>query len=401
MTNILNFEKRLREMKLPDIYTQRGKECYLDPFREKMIYITPEETVRQQIARYFINELNVPVEMILIEEHLSHYGISSKKRADIIIEKYESDREILIPCAIIECKSNNITISDRAINQAIEYADDLGCDYVFISNGIDILAVKYDLVGHKYIMLNKLPTYNDMINGYYEEITPIEVQPRIPFNKLQEYGKLLVGYDIGTNTPKIMLPILTNLWECLLDETHALPAKKYKMFELIQDYGVRLLSYGNASGGKFDGVYRSFIIKTDGNDEFVSIGFSTYSTTAKPDNIRTSINVAIDNERLTHHALQFVVDDQLIISGDRGYFYHSGRIGVSNKGSGKIDELKQFIIDYGYDKILKKGKIYLGSINNDRLLYLDDPEVTDFIENLISYALIRDKYREYIKIIKL
>ena len=51
----------------------------------------------------------------------------------------------------------------------------------------------------------------------------------------------------------------------------------------------------------------------------------------------------------------------------------------------------------GYDKILKNGKIYLGKVTNNRLLYLDDPEVAEFVENLISYALIRDKYREYLK----
>lgn len=32
---------------LPPTYSRQGKECYLDPIRKKLIYITPEETVRQ------------------------------------------------------------------------------------------------------------------------------------------------------------------------------------------------------------------------------------------------------------------------------------------------------------------------------------------------------------------
>jgi hypothetical protein len=393
---MIDFEQKLNAMKLPDIYHKDGKPCYLDTFRKKMIYITPEETVRQGILRYLVDILKVPVEMILVEEHLSHYGIISKKRADIVINKYDDESNQWFPCAIIECKAKAMIIGDSASKQAIEYADELGCDYVFISNGINMLAAKYDEKKEQYIEIKELPSYKDMLNGKYEELTQTKVPPRIPFGQLKERSDSYVDQEFGISTPKHMLPFLTNLWECFLDETHKLPVKKYHKFELTKDYGNRVLSYGNASGGTFAGVYRSFLIKVGTNDEFVSIGFSKYFTTARPDNMRTCINVAIDNEKSMHQSLQLVVDNQLMISGDKCRFSHSGRIGISNKGTGKIDELKQYIME-DYDKILKNGKIDLGTITNDRLLYLDDPEVVDFVENLISYALVRDKYREYFK----
>ena len=31
------------ELKLPPIYHRNGKDCYLDPIRQKLIYITPVE----------------------------------------------------------------------------------------------------------------------------------------------------------------------------------------------------------------------------------------------------------------------------------------------------------------------------------------------------------------------
>lgn len=34
-----------REVELPPIYKRNGRDCYLDPIRQKLIYITPEETV--------------------------------------------------------------------------------------------------------------------------------------------------------------------------------------------------------------------------------------------------------------------------------------------------------------------------------------------------------------------
>ena len=69
----------ISKQRLPVIYKRGGKDCYLDPIRKKLIYITPEETVRQKVISYLIDDLKVPAEMILVEEHLSHYGIQSKR----------------------------------------------------------------------------------------------------------------------------------------------------------------------------------------------------------------------------------------------------------------------------------------------------------------------------------
>ena len=60
------------ELKLPPIYHRNGKDCYLDPIRQKLIYITPEETVRQKVISYLTDTLKVPSDMIVLEQHLSH-----------------------------------------------------------------------------------------------------------------------------------------------------------------------------------------------------------------------------------------------------------------------------------------------------------------------------------------
>ena len=75
----------LSSQPLPKIYSRKGKDCYLDPIRKKLIFITPEETVRQRVISYLLNDLKVPIEMISVEQHLSHYGIKSSLRADILI----------------------------------------------------------------------------------------------------------------------------------------------------------------------------------------------------------------------------------------------------------------------------------------------------------------------------
>ena len=190
--------------------------------------------------------------------------------------------------------------------------------------------------------------------------------------------------------------IWNNLLEGLLDPRHQLPKRDYDLFSLIEDYGVRTLSYGNAAGGNFSGLYRSFIIDVNGSTEFVSIGLSTYATFARPDDVKTVLNVAIDNEKESHHALQLVLDDNVEYSGNKFTFLHHGKIAVSNKGSGKVDELRKFVKARRPQLICGK-QFCMGTLVNDRNWDLDDTEVVNLIENLISYALIRDEYRKEVK----
>ena len=49
------------------IYRRRGKESYIDPVRQQLIYVTPEETVRQRTINYLLQELNVPLNMLTVE----------------------------------------------------------------------------------------------------------------------------------------------------------------------------------------------------------------------------------------------------------------------------------------------------------------------------------------------
>ena len=91
-----------------------------------------------------------------------------------------------------------------------------------------------------------------------------------------------------------------------------------------------------------------------------------------------------------------MLDDYMTVLGDKCSFYHSGRIAVGNIGSGKISELKE-LVSKRYPKIIKNDRFYFGTLTHNKLWHLDDKNVIDFIENIISYALIRDEYREIVK----
>jgi hypothetical protein len=74
------------------------------------------------------------------------------------------------------------------------------------------------------------------------------------------------------------------------------------------------------------------------------------------------------------------------------YFYHHGRIAIGNIGSGKISELRE-LVQVKYPQIVDKNRFFLGKLEHDGLWHIDDREINTIIENLISYALLRDEYR--------
>ena len=396
----------LSKAKLPPIYKRNGRECYLDPVRKKLIYITPEETVRQKVISYLISILKVPADMIIVEEPLSHYGVKTKDRADIVIRSLTRDNE-LAPLAVIECKAESVPLDEKAFFQAQGYSDSLETTYTLITNGASYFCFKFDEAENQYIEIKELPAYGDMLTGEFiaEEIEA--PPPRIPLDKLKD--QLLLSFedakandyvgDISYGTPMNLAVPLFNLWEGLLDVSVKMPAGDYGMFRLIEDYGVRMLTYGNGSGGHFFGPYRSFLVEIDGNTEFYSLCVTSYwkdGWLEKGKLPKTCICVAHDDEEASHHALQLVAEDNVTVSGDTLKFYHHGRIAVGRMGSGKKSDLLN-LVRQRYPTIIKGDRYYLGSIRNDHPLRLDEPDMVDLVVNLISYSIVRDEYRQTVK----
>ena len=388
----------LAKQPLPKIYTRKGRECYLDPIRKKLIYITPEETVRQKVISHLLYDLDVPADMISVEENLSHYGIKSIRRTDITIKCLTKDGD-LIPVAVIECKAPGIGLGDKVAEQLSFYSDTLGCDYAMMINDIEYQCYHYNEATQRYDLLEKLPCYADILENKYT-IQPVEEQPPRPafeeISKIFKENPAAYDMEISPATEHNLACAAFNLLTGLFDDDHKFPYRQYGAFNLIEDYGVRMLTYGNAGGGMFYGPYRSFLIERNGSTEFVSFGFSTYGRSEKPSDWKTALNIAIDNEKESHHALQLSIDDNVVYQDGKVTFYHSGRIAIGNKGSGKVRELRTFV-ESRYPEIISENRFNLGVLEYNRNWNMDDPDVVKLIENLITYALIRDEYRVFVK----
>ena len=119
---------KLESVQLPPVYIRDNKECYLDPYRKRLIQITPEETVRQKVLNFYETKLNVPRDMILVEASMTYYTQAVVDRADIIIHE-PVDAYLMKPLAVIECKNESIALTDKVVDQAIKYCDYIGAIY--------------------------------------------------------------------------------------------------------------------------------------------------------------------------------------------------------------------------------------------------------------------------------
>lgn len=367
-----------------------GGEKYIkDPYRQKYVKLTPEEVVRQKTVRFLEQELKVPLYCIRLEQSMRHYQVNSNIRADIVIEGQRKRKNEINPIAVVECKAQHVALTEPVVQQAMDYADSMGCDYIFLTNGVTMRVGKWVEEKKVYLWLEKLPTYVEMCQGKFKPVQQTEPFVRAPFGQWEQAIEDCYWFnEFGKDTPKKMLPFMINLWQCLLDVSHTLPKRQYRLFEVLEDWENRELSFGDHSGGSYYGVYRSFLIRYKRQKMVVSFGFNSFGT-------GSILCVGIENRIHSHHSLQLSMDKNLLCHGNRFQVTHSGRIGVGNIGSGKIEELKKGL-EKCYPDILVDNKIVLGTLINDRLFYLDDAAVVTLMENLISYALIRDDYRTFL-----
>ena len=146
--NLPPFEIKLRGTKAqPQIF---------DSLRKKYIALTPEEWVRQHFVHFLVEHKGYPAALMAIEIQLK-VG-ENTLRADSVL--YSRD---LKPRMIIEYKAPHIPITQKVFDQISIYNMLLHVDYLVVSNGLQHYICKMDYNDKKYLFLEDIPDYEELL----------------------------------------------------------------------------------------------------------------------------------------------------------------------------------------------------------------------------------------------
>ena len=148
------------ELNLPKygikIANENGHLTIFDVLRRKYVALTPEEWVRQHFVHYLIGHKGYPQTLMANEIQLA---IGNKKlRCDSVL--YDSS---LKPRMIIEYKAPTVNITQKVFDQITVYNMLLHVDYLVVSNGIKHYCCQMDYDNQKYLFLEDIPDYQEII----------------------------------------------------------------------------------------------------------------------------------------------------------------------------------------------------------------------------------------------
>ncbi|MDR2293248.1 MAG: type I restriction enzyme HsdR N-terminal domain-containing protein [Prevotellaceae bacterium] len=138
--------------------TSDGQQIF-DCVRKKYVVLTPEELVRQNIIMYLANVKNYPINLMRIEASMKLN--SMQKRCDILI--YTRNRK---PLLMVECKAENIKITQDIFNQLSRYNLIFKVPYLVATNGEHTYCCKINFETQSYEFLNEIPAF-EAINDLY------------------------------------------------------------------------------------------------------------------------------------------------------------------------------------------------------------------------------------------
>lgn len=136
-----------------DIREHEGRLEVFDIVRGRYVALTPEEWVRQNVIHNLHYDLEYPLELIQVEGAITLNGMT--RRCDIVV--YDAQ---VRPLIIVECKQENVPLTQKVLDQASRYNLVLRVPYLLLTNGPQSIVCKVDFDQKKLEMLKKLPIYH-------------------------------------------------------------------------------------------------------------------------------------------------------------------------------------------------------------------------------------------------
>lgn len=393
----------LQQYKLPGSYRRGGRECFLDPVRQRLIVQTPEEIVRQQVVEFLCEELKVPRHCIELEIPMSDFEKGAKGRADIVVFTVEEDYRY--PVLVVECKAPNIQLIDDVFEQVAEYNEILGAVAIMTTNGVEARIWAQDEEQENYVPLQEFPFYDTLVqkNGFKYMEGELERWQRPAFE--HQPGDALVSYarDVGwlaDTTPPWQYSFVINLAGLLNDESQSLTPQVINGVRFLQDGGLRYTRFGNAGGNDIYGAYRYFVIEESAdNTQIISLLMSGFDSHDDPQGSYKKgaavMVVAIDDFENSRMSMMLNFNKHLqVIDGKVARIVHNTAMTVGKRGMVKKSEFRAFL-QANYPQLLgQDGDVELGLLDLTTEMTWQRRDVQQFLANLVKYVIAREHFRK-------
>jgi type I site-specific restriction endonuclease len=126
-----------------------------DTIRRKYVALTPEEWVRQHVARFLTEELKYPKGRIGIEKAIRVNR--QVRRPDIVVFGDHGN-----PLLVTECKAPGVRITQSVFDQAARYNLSLKASFFILTNGLKTYCCLLHPPTKSYHFLETIPTYADV-----------------------------------------------------------------------------------------------------------------------------------------------------------------------------------------------------------------------------------------------
>lgn len=140
----------MQTLKLPEFDAKVKDNTIFCLIRKKWIVMTPEEWVRQHFINLLITHLGYPKGMFKLEHTMSYF--KNLKRSDILV--LDRDGHVLL---LVECKSPEVKLDQKVVNQVAEYNKVLDSKYLAITNGINSFI--WRKIGDSFNQVREFPSY--------------------------------------------------------------------------------------------------------------------------------------------------------------------------------------------------------------------------------------------------
>lgn len=377
-----NIEKIFKSIRLQKYKT--GGTSFADPIRNIFVQCTPEEVVRQKTIHFLQSDLGVPLERISVEESMAHVKRGKRGRADIVVYRDDKKKDALL---VIECKAPEVDVSCYIVREQSErYQKILGANYCMLINGRQIMMYKYN--DGLAIELDGIPSYIELLNNKVEYTKLLQVKP---YSYLDIVSKniqraFVKEHYIGDFTPNDIKSFVLNFLNLILLKSF-ISIEDLMRIGVSEDFGIKRTRFGNSAGYNYQELTRLFIAK-DNKGKDIICGLSMIG------DYNTQLNISITNKKKGHHSLQLNMDKFCEYDSATNMITvtHNGALSFGRGGSMS----HKVVIDYIREKapdLIQNDTVYLGTIDNSRLLEWGNTDVQNFIRNLLRYAILRDEIR--------